>query len=261
MRITVLIENTTIRPELVAEHGLSLLVEARGLRLLFDMGASAAFAENARRLGVDLSLVDAAVLSHGHYDHGGGIARFLELNSHAPVWVSRHAFERHYNAAGKDIGLPQVLARDPRVRCTPSAVYELAPGVVLYAAAPGKFPIPDSGMTTLVDNQHVPDDFRHEQYLLVEENGCRYLFSGCSHGGILNIVARFQPDVLVGGFHLMKADPVADAPMLEQVARGLVEQMTQYYTGHCTGAGASGFLKQRLRERLVLLSTGMVMNA
>lgn len=261
MRITVLIENTTSSPELVAEHGLSLLVEACGQRLLFDTGASETFAENARRLGVDLGAVDAAVLSHGHYDHGGGIARFLELNPHAPVWVSPHAFDSHFNASGKDIGLPPELARHPRVRCTPADGCELAPGVELYAAVPGMHPVPDSGMTALVGNQRVPDDFRHEQYLLVEENGCRYLFSGCSHGGILNIVSRFQPDVLVGGFHLMKADPVADAPMLEWVARGLEAQNTRYYTGHCTGAGAAGFLKQRLRERLVLFSTGMVMNA
>ena len=101
MIIRILTENTTACPELTAEHGLSLYIEANGLRILFDAGQSDAFAENAQRLGVDLSGVDLAVLSHGHYDHGGGLMRFLELNDHAPVYVSSHAFGGHYNASGK----------------------------------------------------------------------------------------------------------------------------------------------------------------
>ena len=104
-----LIENTTLSPAWVAEHGLSLLVETAGQRVLFDTGASAAFADNAERMGIDLFSVDAVVLSHGHVDHGGGLSRFLELNSHAPVWVSPYAFEPHYNASGRDSGLTIIV--------------------------------------------------------------------------------------------------------------------------------------------------------
>ena len=84
MKLTTLIENTTLSPALTAEHGLSLYIETRGHKILFDMGQSPAFAENAETLGVDLSEIDLAILSHGHYDHGGGLATFLELNSTAP---------------------------------------------------------------------------------------------------------------------------------------------------------------------------------
>ena len=77
MKITVLLENTSTQSNLTAEHGLSLLIETKPHIILFDMGQSDAFAKNAERLGIDLALVDTAILSHGHYDHGGGLKAFL----------------------------------------------------------------------------------------------------------------------------------------------------------------------------------------
>ena len=115
MKLITLMENTTTRDDLVCEHGLSLYIEAGDLRILFGAGQSAAFADNAEKLGVDLSAVDLCILSHGHYDHGGGIARFLEVNDHAPVYVSRHAFGDFYNAEGKYIGLDSALPAIPAV--------------------------------------------------------------------------------------------------------------------------------------------------
>ena len=78
MKVIVLSENTTNDPRLGAEHGLSLYIEACGKKILFDTGQGDLFAENAKTLGVDLAAVDFAVISHGHYDHGGGIRRFLQ---------------------------------------------------------------------------------------------------------------------------------------------------------------------------------------
>ena len=84
MKITALIENTSARG-LPTEHGLSLFVETAERKFLFDMGQTDLFARNAETLGIDLTTVDFAVLSHGHYDHGGGLKAFLALNDHAPV--------------------------------------------------------------------------------------------------------------------------------------------------------------------------------
>ena len=92
MRIVTLMENTACREDLAAEHGLSLYVQTDGCSLLFDAGQSAAFADNAEKLGVDLAEVKLAVLSHGHYDHGGGLKKFLEINDTAPVWMNPCAF-------------------------------------------------------------------------------------------------------------------------------------------------------------------------
>ena len=102
MKITSLIENTSQRG-LPVEHGLSLYIESGGKHILFDMGQSALFAENAERLGVSIRDVDVAVISHGHYDHGGGLQTFLSLNEKAKVYIHQKAFEPHYSL--RDTGL------------------------------------------------------------------------------------------------------------------------------------------------------------
>ena len=110
MRITALLENTSACG-LPVEHGLSLFVEMEnGCRFMFDMGQTGLFARNAETLGIDLNIADFAVLSHGHYDHGGGLATFLRLNDHAPVYMSRHAFEPHFNGTEKYLALGDKIA-------------------------------------------------------------------------------------------------------------------------------------------------------
>lgn len=261
MRIHVLTENTCNRPELEAEHGLSLLIEAAGMRILFDTGASPLFASNATQMGLDLATVDMAILSHGHYDHGGGLEHFLNINTHAPVWVSPHAFDGHFNALGKDIGLSPVLRQHPRLCSAPEHTCELAPGISLHPASslPCPYPPTGAGMSACVQGDTGPDDFRHEQYLLIEEHGRRYLISGCSHKGILNIATHFQSDTLIGGFHFMNLDTQVDAATLSQAARVLQALPTRYYTGHCTGEAAFRFLKTHLGDKLQAISTGQTL--
>lgn len=253
MRIVTLAENTACREELRAEHGLSLYIETGDRRLLFDAGQSAAFADNAEKLGVDLSKVDTAVLSHGHYDHGGGLARFLEINAEAVVWMNLHAFEDHYNAQDKYIGLDPALRSSGRVRFAEDG-QRLGTGLTLYSRIDCPRGIRPFGLTVREGKLLVPEDFRHEQYLLLEEEGKRILISGCSHRGILNIVRFFRPDVLVGGFHFMKLDP--DGPELEAAAAELKRYPTAYYTGHCTGQAQFERLKAYLGTQIHSLYTG-----
>ena len=261
MKISVLIENTAASDKLAAEHGLSLLLETQSARILFDAGASSVFAENAAAMGIDLSTVDFAVLSHGHYDHGGGLPRFLELNNHAPVWVNPHAFDKHFNARGRDIGLPAELKSCGRICPPTAAIQALAPGITLYEAScvPSCYPAAGDGMSAIIHGQLTADDFRHEQYLLIEENGRRILISGCSHRGILNIATYFKTDILIGGFHLMKVDVNRESAQLKQIADVLLSQPTVYYTGHCTGDAAFTFLKGRMKKQLHGITTGQLL--
>lgn len=89
--IKILIEDTTDDNRLHNEHGLSLYIETDEQRILFDVGASPLFVENAKIMGVDLAKIDSVVISHGHNDHGGGIEAFLRENSNALVYIQRHA--------------------------------------------------------------------------------------------------------------------------------------------------------------------------
>ena len=257
MKVITLIENTTMREDLVCEHGLSLYIEAGGLKILFDAGQSAAFADNAEKLGVDLSQVDLCILSHGHYDHGGGLARFLEINDHAPVYVNRHAFGDFFNAEGKYIGLDSALLMEDRIVFAGDN-RQLSESVSLHSC-PG-FPEPapsySGGLTVEKRGVREQDDFRHEQYLLIREGEKRILVSGCSHRGVMNIKTWFAPDVFIGGFHLMKLDPVADRIKLKAVGSFLSQKDSVYFTGHCTGENQYALLKETLGERLNRLSTG-----
>jgi len=141
MRFTVLIENSPGSDDrLVNEHGFSLFVEANGTKFLFDLGPSPRFADNAAVLGIDVAAADLAVISHGHFDHGGGLPRFLELNPSAPVYLRRGADGPLYSKAilqERYIGLDQeVLKAAPeRMRWVDGAT-EIAPGIHLLTSLP-----------------------------------------------------------------------------------------------------------------------------
>ena len=232
MRLVCLAENTSIREHIGAEHGLSLYIEVHNRKLLFDMGQTSLFAANADALGVDLTKVDTAILSHGHYDHGGGLTTFLNINTYAPVYLSRYAFDPHFNGE-KYIGLDTTLAESNRLHFT-DGIHDLGDGLTLYANASdvGRLAHGSAGLSAEIDGIRHDEDYRHEQYLLIEEHGKRILISGCSHRGILEITEFFRPDILIGGFHLSKLD-VQDA--VAQYAAPLNAFGTDYYTCHCTG--------------------------
>ncbi|MBQ4347262.1 MAG: MBL fold metallo-hydrolase [Firmicutes bacterium] len=259
MKITVLMENTTPNPNFAAEHGLSLFVQTASHNILFDSGQTGAFAENAEALGIDLSQVDIAILSHGHFDHSGGLKRFFELNEKAPVYLSRHAFMPHLAGKKRNIGMDESLKGNSRLIFVDNSL-KLDDELSLFSCndrAP-KYPVDSFGLNMLENGQLLPDDFRHEQYLMVEENGKKVLFSGCSHKGILNIMDWFSPDILVGGFHFMELDPdrPEDKERLENSADILLQYPAKYYTGHCTGATPYVFLKNKMGDALEYISTG-----
>lgn len=257
MKIVTLMENTACREDLEKEHGLSLYIETGDYKILFDGGQTDAALRNAQRLGADLRAVDFAVLSHGHYDHSGGLGAFLEINPTAPVYVRPEALEPHYNAADKDIGVDAAQLQSRRLIFTED-VLEIAPGITLCSGNDRSRPFgTDSfGLKTLRHGERVEDDFCHEQYLLVEEQGQRFCFSGCSHKGILNIVNWFRPQVLIGGFHFMKLE---DERALQAAAARLMAYDTVYYTGHCTGESQYAVLKATMGNRLHAIPAGTIL--
>lgn len=253
MKIWTLTENTACVDGLAREHGLSLYIETCGKRILFDAGQTGIFADNARRMGLELSRVDLAILSHGHYDHGGGLGRFLAENDHAEIYVNQYAFEPHYNALGRDIGL------DPALRSCGRLVYvedtlALGDGLSLHSCAGQERAYPWGAFGQTAGDGRLPEDFRHEQYLLIQERGKRVVISGCSHKGVANVVSWLEPDVLIGGFHTMKLEP--GSRELEELAMVLLAYPTRYYTGHCTGQGQYQVLRRIMGDRVRSIGAG-----
>lgn len=258
MKIDVLMENTACSSAFVQEHGLSLHIDTGTHRILFDAGQSDAFAQNAQQMGIDLTQVDMAILSHGHYDHSGGLLYFLQHNQKAPLYLNRHALEPHLHGTERDIGVNPALKDNPRLIFTDD-ITSLGDGMELRTCneCTPLYPASNAEMTTQSHGKTIPDNFPHEQYLIIEQHGKRIVFSGCSHKGVLNIVHWLKPDILIGGFHFMNLNPNGpDSEILDQAAEVLLQSPTQYYTCHCTGPAASEYLKARMGDRLQLLQCG-----
>jgi 7,8-dihydropterin-6-yl-methyl-4-(beta-D-ribofuranosyl)aminobenzene 5'-phosphate synthase len=178
-------------------------------------------------------------------------------NDRAPVYLQKDAFLPHYHGEERYIGLDTDLEKESRV-IRVSTSLRIDDEVSLHPCDWHVLPSLSGSLTEQTRDGFIPDDFRHEQYLLMEENGRRILISGCSHRGIGNIMAWFHPDVLIGGFHFMKLDPTAEADqaMLDAAAEELLSYPAMYYTGHCTGEAQFAYLKAKMGDRLNYLHTG-----
>ena len=255
------------------EHGVSLYIETgNGLKVLFDTGQSDLFARNAARLGIDLREVDLAVISHGHYDHGGGLNEFLRINTKAPVYIRESALGEHYSIRPSgiaDIGLKindlsrliftkdieilpggitlfttPTLPTSPGSPATPACPATqgspaspapadspcpqvqfsnhdyghqstAAKGCSPFTEPDGTFrehyPFPEPfGNRLLLGADRCPDDFRHEQSMIIRDGSSTVLFGGCAHRGIVNILTQAQALTsgtithVLSGFHLSK---------------------------------------------------------
>ena len=268
MRLTVLSENTSAFDALEHEHGLSVYIETADHHILFDTGAGCMFKRNAEKLGVDLATVDLLVISHGHYDHGGGLRTFLEVNSHAKVYLHKQAFEAHYSKRPEgvaSIGLDQTLLPNERfVFCGDQAVIDENIEVCSRVKSKRFFPSCNSTLLMKHGDALVPDDFAHEQNLVIQQNGKTLLIAGCAHKGIVNIVDACKdvlgqyPDYVVGGFHLSgPRGNLSEAPdVVDAIGEYLASTPSQYFTCHCTGMENFQRLKRILGKKIQYISTG-----
>ncbi len=269
MKITTLVENTTTCSTLGFEHGLSLYIEAAGKTILFDSGASELFAVNAEKLGIDLQRVDAAVLSHGHYDHSGGLKTFFTKNTHAPLYVRKEAFGPNYSERTEGeyhyIGVDPTLFGSNRFVFT-SAFTPISGDITLFSKVDGTDSVP-SGNQSLFRKEgetYTVDNFTHEQYLSIQEGDVRLLVTGCSHRGILNILKSyhdhrgFHPTHVIGGFHLYnhRTGEPEKPEVLEHIASVLLASKATFYTCHCTGEENYAALRGLMGEKVRYLAGG-----
>ncbi len=268
IKIIVLLENTKESSKLKCKHGLSLYVETKTHKILFDMGPNDLFLRNAEALGVDIAAVDLAVISHGHADHCGGLKYFLEKNKRAKIYIRLQATERHYV---KVLGIPfyagidRALLSNDRFVFTDD-IHVIDDEIMLFSDVSGQFPLPqsDNNLFAKRNGRMIPDDFCHEQNLIITSGDSRILLCGCAHAGIVNIIYRAKtiigddPIAVIGGLHLYKPAKkrYENGKYIRRVADALTENRSAYYTCHCTGKKAYEKMKVRLGARLTYLRTG-----
>lgn len=267
MKVTSITENTTSKG-LHVEHGLSLYIEKDdGQKILFDMGLSGMFVRNAESLGLSIADVDVAVISHGHYDHGGGLKTFLQQNDQADIYIHKDAFQPHYSlrATGLHfIGIDKDWAENNRlIFC--DKLTEIDSTMTLFADVRGDSCYPFGNRLLFGPTESLNDDFRHEQNLLVAEGDHLILFAGCAHRGIVNIMRKAEdvagraPTHVFAGMHLVKSGlkPADEECFITSLASKLQEyKNTMFYTMHCTGEEQYNKLKAIMGTQIQYQSCG-----
>jgi 7,8-dihydropterin-6-yl-methyl-4-(beta-D-ribofuranosyl)aminobenzene 5'-phosphate synthase len=269
-KVTVLSENSVVKPMgLIGEHGFSALVERGDTRILFDTGQGYALVHNARIMGVDLSSIDAVVLSHGHYDHTGGLAELLkgvgrkDIFAHPGIFMSR--FLEGHDGTREPIGMPftrtylEGLGADFTLSDTPQLIAE---GISTTGEVPRETAFEKGDTTLYLCEEHGGGRDPHDDDLslvVAGESGLLVLL-GCAHAGLVNIlnhVQKLYPDVpikaVVGGTHLGFSGEEQMAGTIEAMADLGVEKVG---ASHCTGLAGSARLREALGDSFFFAGVG-----
>ncbi|MDX9788745.1 MAG: MBL fold metallo-hydrolase [Desulfobacterales bacterium] len=272
--ITILSENYVGKSGLMGEHGFSALIESAKGRFLFDTGPGRSLPYNAEKLHINLKTIDKIFLSHGHYDHTGGLKWAIEQAGPIRVVASKHLFIKHM---GMDLTQP---SKPPFYAGCPFSQQELealgaeflflnqttkiGDGVWFLTNYPRTVEtVPEDARLVRMENgQIVPDDIPDDSSLLIETDTAPILILGCTHSGIINTLLHLKNDMgisklkaVIGGTHLMASDESAVERAMDMLDEFSVEMIG---TAHCTGFKATVLIATRFKERFVLAAAGSV---
>lgn len=267
-KMTVIVDNIA-QNSLPGEWGLSILFEYGDKKILADTGASELFADNMKKLGIDINGVDFGVLSHAHYDHANGIERFLCDNKNAKFYLRESTAADCYFKKfifRKYIGIPKNILSDYSDRI------EFASGDTKICEGVYLIPHKTTGLETIgrresmyrkVGKEYIPDDFSHEQSLVLETEKGLVIVNCCSHGGAANIINEVKQTFpekkvygIIGGFHLYNKSEAEVRELSQKIKDTGIEYVC---TGHCTKDKAFRIMKQELGDKLEQLHVGLKM--
>ena len=260
-KVTTLVENAVYGRELQAEHGLSLLIESGGYKILFDTGQSDLFIRNAALLNIDIAEVDFLILSHGHSDHTGGLRHFLSANKKAPVICKQETLYRKFKDKRENGAIDSNLLDLSRFHFITGQT-ELIPGLFLFPDLPVMNP-EDTHFERFFTQTHegvVPDIFNDELAVALVTENVYSVLSACSHRGITNILRTVQNSfpgyalkLLAGGFHIHNAKDEKYSIIADYLKNNLPEQIG---ICHCTGIDKYALFRQTFGDREFYNYTG-----
>jgi len=271
VKLTVLVENTTTRSDLVAEHGLSVWVEAGDKRVLWDTGQGAAISANSDRLGIRIQDANAVALSHGHYDHTGGLHILLNSGWHGEVYLHPDAlcdrFVKRSPRESRSIGISncsdELMSRLSSCATWTTTPTEIAPGVCVTGEIPRANEVEDVGGPFFIDRSGANcDELMDDQALFLEIPDGIVVVLGCAHAGVANtldyvgqLTGAERIYAVLGGLHLSDASDDRIQMTLDVFNKFQIEKII---VGHCTGTRAIEALRGVFGRRVFPCSTGTV---
>ena len=274
IQITTLSENTAARINLLAEWGLSILIEADGYKILLDTGRSFSAAYNAITLGIDLSQIDKIVFSHGHFDHTGGLLHILrmmkrevEVIAHPDIWTAKYVKhpeeEEEYagvpfpREAAETLGASFNLTREPVWISENIVTSGEIPMITEYEKIDPILYVKEKG-------ELKPDPLWDDQALFIKSEKGLIIILGCAHRGIINTIRHAQKltgvepvYAVIGGTHLVSASPQRmDLTIAELLSFGI----KRLGVSHCTGLPASAILAHMFGEAFFFNNAGTRIN-
>lgn len=264
MKITTLIENRVSRSGLVAEHGLSFFIQHPDANILFDTGQTAGFAINAKAMGIDIAAIDYLIISHGHYDHIGGLSYFIENNEKAKIIVKDETLWPKFKN-DKYIGISKSINLNNNRFQKISQVTEIVEGVFIMPNIE-TFYSADKHMSdfyTQENGKNRKDKFNDELFLALKNDNGISVLSSCSHNGITNIAETARRYFglallnIIGGFHINNAEN----SITNHISDYFNENINGYvFTCHCTGIEKYSLLTQKCQVKVAYNETGNVIN-